>query len=95
MAKLKSIEWYKEHPEVLVRHHATRWTTLQIKVLIMLFEAKESLYEMTRMLGRTEYGIFYQLQKQKLVVYDSLAHRYYQYDKKTYRRSLYDGKGHR
>lgn len=71
MATFKSLEWYKKHPEIIVRHHKERWTDLQIHVLLLLFKNDESLHEMTHMLGRTEYGILSQLERQKMIWCDA------------------------
>ena len=68
--RYKNLEWYKRHPEVLVRHHGERWTELQIHVLKLLFRHNQPLSEMTRMLGRTDYGVLAQLSRQKLIWWD-------------------------
>ena len=90
--RYKNFEWYKNHPEVIARHHGERWTPLQIEVLKLGFKSKISLEEMTRMLGRTEYGILSQLQKQKLIWFDNRAMVYYKREKGY---NLYDGRQYR
>lgn len=77
MAIFKSIEWYKKHPEVVVRHHKEKWTDLQIHILLLLFKEKQSIHEMTRMLGRTEYGVLAQLLRQKMLWFDNRNYNYY------------------
>ena len=71
MARFHSLEWYKKHPEVIVRHHGERWSDLHIYVLRLLFNNQEPLHEMTRMLGRTEYGVLAQLHRQGLIWYNN------------------------
>jgi hypothetical protein len=98
MANFKSLEWYKKHPEIIVRHHGERWTDLQIHVLLLLFKQDESLYEMTHMLGRTEYGILSQLERQKMIWCDAtgrIGPRYTYYFRKLpsgYTQQFYNGK---
>ena len=91
MATFKSIEWYKKHPEVVVRHHKQKWTDLQIHILLLLFKEKQSIHEMTRMLGRTEYGVLAQLSRQKMLWFDNKNYNYYY--SKSYQ--LYNGKNFR
>lgn len=103
MAFFKSLDWYKKHPEVLVRHHGERWTDLHIHILLLCFANKESLYEMTRMLGRTENGVLAQLVRQKMLWCDAsgrIGRRYSFYyrvpkipgTRQGYTQKLYNGK---
>ena len=90
--RYKNFEWYKNHPEVIARRGGERWTDLQIEVLKLCYESKVSLEEMTRMLGRTEYGVLSQLHKQKLIYFDNVKMVYYKRGKGY---NLYDGRSHR
>lgn len=67
----KPLAWYKKHPEIVARHHGERWSDLHIHILLLAFAAKESLHEMSRMLGRTEYGILSQLARQNMIWCDA------------------------
>lgn len=106
MATYKSLDWYKKHPEVLVRHHGERWTDLHIHILLLCFANKESLHEMTRMLGRTENGVLAQLVRQKQIWCDAsgrIGRRYSFYFRKPidnrsiigYTQNPYNGKNFR
>jgi len=89
MQRYKTLDWYREHPEVLVRHHGQRWTKLHNEVLRLLFWDYQPLAEMTRMLGRTETAVMHQLCKQKLIWWDLQwrAHRVW-----SRNIAVYDGK---
>lgn len=95
MMVFKSLEWYKKHPEVIVRHHGERWSDLHIHVLLLLFKNGEPLDEMTRMLGRTETSVMAQLARQKMIWYDSSSYNYYLRGPRGSIPSLYNGKNFR
>lgn len=88
----KSAKWFVENPEVVIRHHRELWTELHLDILRRLFKTRQTLSEMTRMLGRTEYSILGQLAKQKLIWYDTSSHRYFKRHTLRGERVEYDGK---
>lgn len=88
----KNLGWYKNHPEIIVRHHNERWSELHIHILVLLYNEKESLKEMTHLLGRTENGILGQLHRQKLIWFDKYTMNYYKRGKTALR---YNGKDYR
>lgn len=89
MSRFKTLDWYREHPEVLVRHHGQRWTVLHNEVLRLLFFDYQPLAEMTRMLGRTETAVMNQLSRLKLIWWDTRWMTYRVWSKNVV---LYDGR---